>query len=152
MKFPLYNILLLFPAFFTCISCTHPAPSSLELSISPKVEYFTKKPGPYKKQAEDPVIFRSKDLNIGSLRKDTVIILSYYFRNRGKTGISIEKITGSCGCLTFDYPKTEILPNEESSILVKFAPGSIEGFFKKQIYVYLKNGKLITLSFDVSVI
>ncbi len=134
-----------------CFSCQNKNLSPEYISVKPRIETFTSKK-PTLERKDDSVVFRSKIMNLGSCRKDTTIILSYKLLNQSKRPVLIKVINGSCGCLTFDYKKNEIFPGEESSINVTFKSGSIEGFFKKEVYVHLTTGRMVTLCFYVSVV
>jgi hypothetical protein len=90
------------------ISCRNGNTSSGYISISPRVQSFATKNISIEKKEEYPVNFRSKMLDIGTCKKDTIVSFSYNFTNNGRRNILIEKIIGSCGCLAFDYTKTEI--------------------------------------------
>ena len=121
------------------------------ISVKSRTEFFSKKKEiPDRK--EDSVFFRSNMLNVGRCGKDSLIKLTYQLVNRSKKSILIGQVTGSCGCLSFDYDKGAIFPDEESPLTVQFRSGATGGFFKKEIYVQLKSGKRFTLWFYVNVV
>lgn len=133
------------------VSCTHRDNTPGYISIAPRIRSFNAKEQSTTKKEPDPLVFTSGTLNIGTCKRDTDTTFSCHFINRGRERVLIERVTGSCGCLAFDYKQKDLLPGEKSSIKVKFSSGYLEGFFKKEIYICLKSGKIITLSFFVNV-
>jgi len=142
---------LFLPLFFPGISCKNENPVPTYISIEAKVDTLQIK-NVVQEGTGDSVFLTSKTLNIGSFKKDTLTIFSCNLINKSKKSIKIEKIYGSCDCLTFNYTHLAILPNEESVIKINFHTGLAEGFFKKVIFVQLTNGKILHLSFYVSII
>jgi hypothetical protein len=133
------------------ISCHDKNVDKKYLSIKTNVENISKQ-NDNEDNNKNTVIFRYKMLNLGTCKKDTIIDIFYYLINRSKKNVLIEKINGSCGCMTFNYKTSDIVPNEESVIKVRFITGSRGGFFKKLIFVYLKSERIITLYFNVRVV
>lgn len=132
-------------------SCRHENSSPGYLTVKARsVSFHAVKSQVHKK--EDSVFFRAKILNLGRCPKDTTIRLAYFLVNKSKSKVRIMNVSGTCGCMNFDYKKDEILPNEEITINVNFKSGSIEGFFRKEVFVQLKPGRTITLYFYVSVV
>jgi hypothetical protein len=142
---------LILPLFFFGISCKNEYSAPKYISIETKVDTLQIK-NIVQEGNEDSVFLTSKTVNIGSFKKDTLIIFSCNLINKSNKSIKIEKIYGSCDCLTFNFTHLAILPNEESVIKINFHTGLAEGFFKKVIFVQLTNGKITHLVFYVSII
>ncbi len=91
----------------------------------------------------DPV---TKDL--GKLKKDKEIEITYRFRNSGDKMLVIEDVTAGCGCTIPEKPKEPYAPGEEGIIRAKFN-GSGNGAISKHITVIAntKPGKQHSLTF-----
>ena len=91
----------------------------------------------------DPV-----DKELGTLKKDSTIEISYRFKNTGDKNLVIENVTAQCGCTIPEKPEQAFGPGDEGVIKAKFN-GSGHGVIKKEIYVIAitKPKKDHTLSF-----
>ncbi len=72
--------------------------------------------------------------NLGKLKKDETIEISYRFKNAGTKNLVIENVTASCGCTIPEKPEQAFAPGEEGVIKAKFN-GSGHGTIMKQITV-----------------
>lgn len=72
--------------------------------------------------------------NLGKLKKDETIEISYRFKNVGTKNLIIENVTASCGCTIPEKPEQAFAPGEEGVIKAKFN-GSGHGTIMKQITV-----------------
>ena len=91
----------------------------------------------------DPVV---KEL--GKLKKDQAIEITYRFKNTGDKPLVIENVTAQCGCTIPEKPEQPFAPGEEGVIKAKFN-GIGSGTISKQVYVTAntKPAKSHTLTF-----
>jgi uncharacterized protein YcfL len=71
---------------------------------------------------------------LGNLKKDQSIEITYRFKNAGDKTLVIEDVTAQCGCTIPEKPAQPIAPGEEGIIKAKFN-GSGSGVITKQVYV-----------------
>ena len=92
----------------------------------------------------DPVV---KDL--GNLKANQEVELTWKFRNTGDKPLVIEAVTAQCGCTIPEKPQQPFAPREEGVIKAKF-DGKGSGTVSKQVYVVAntKGGKNHTLTFS----
>jgi hypothetical protein len=147
MKELFYLLLLVTPV----ASCTHRNNGPEYISIAPGIHTLKGKPRSCPEKEQSPLVFTSPTMPIGTCKRDSDTTFTCHLVNRGNAPVTIERITGSCGCRAFDYRQKELLPGEKSYIRVKFSAGSSKGFHKKEIYICLKSGKIITLTIFVNV-
>ncbi len=77
-------------------------------------------------------------INYGELMKGEDDGVRYFkFKNTGKSPLKIIKVRSTCGCTVPTPPKQEIMPGEESQIMVKY--NMRPGRFSKSITV-MTNG------------
>ncbi len=95
----------------------------------------------------------SSTRNLGNLKKDETIEISFRFKNSGDKNLVIEKVTAQCGCTIPEQPTQAYGPGEEGVIKAKFN-GSGSGIISKQVYVTAntKPAKDHTLTFTGEII
>jgi hypothetical protein len=76
----------------------------------------------------------SVDKNLGKLKKDQSIEITYRFKNTGDKNLIIENVSAQCGCTIPEKPEQAFAPGEEGVIKAKFN-GSGSGVIRKEIYV-----------------
>lgn len=59
-------------------------------------------------------------LNLGKVKKGSVVEVSYRFRNAGTKPLVITKVTAGCGCTIPEQPERPFAPGEEGVIRAKF--------------------------------
>jgi hypothetical protein len=133
-------------------ACKNKNPVGKYDTIAPKVETNILKDTSHKVQEIMPLFFENKIFYLGSVKKGSTSRFSCVFSNISSENIKLKLVEGSCGCMTFDYNKGYIQPNEKSSINVVFSSGPMTGFFKKEIYVHICTGQIIILTVKVNVI
>lgn len=79
--------------------------------------------------------FETKTINIGNVKHDTIINVSYKFRNTGKSVLKIEKVTSDCHCTVAEDFQKIIKPNGEGEIKVKYHSKGY-GYFEQLIEVF----------------
>src|SRR5258705_4452456 len=63
----------------------------------------------------DPV-----DKELGKLKKDSTIEITYRFKNTGDKNLIIENVTAQCGCTIPEKPEQAFGPGDECAIKAKF--------------------------------
>jgi uncharacterized protein YcfL len=76
----------------------------------------------------------STSTNLGKLKKDNSVEITYRFKNTGTKNLIIESVTAQCGCTIPEKPEQAFAPGEEGIIKAKFN-GSGHGIITKQVYV-----------------
>ncbi len=72
--------------------------------------------------------------NLGALKKDQTIEITYRFKNTGDNMLIIEDVIPTCGCTIPEKPQQPFAPGEEGLIKAKFN-GSGSGMITKNIRV-----------------
>lgn len=95
----------------------------------------------------------STSTNLGKLKKDNTVEVSFRFKNTGTKNLVIEDVTAQCGCTIPEKPAKAFAPGEEGVIKAKYN-GSGSGAITKQIYVTANTNplKTHTLTFTGEVI
>ena len=73
-------------------------------------------------------------LNLGKLKKDQSVEVTFHFKNSGTKNLVIEDVTAPCGCTIPEKPAQAFAPGEEGIIKAKFN-GSGSGVISKQVTV-----------------
>lgn len=84
-----------------------------------------------------PVLkFTKTKYDFGTIkRKDAPITVVFEFRNEGDVPLVIHKVDVSCGCLSAEYPKQPVTPDEKSAITAKIDIRDFTGAFNKTLFV-----------------
>lgn len=91
----------------------------------------------------DPVV-----KEMGTLKKDKSVEITYRFKNVGDKPLIIENVTAQCGCTIPEKPQQPFAPGEEGVIKATFN-GVGHGMISKQVYVTANtNPKNHTLTFN----
>ncbi len=92
-------------------------------------------------------------MNLGKLKKDQSVEVTFRFKNSGTKNLVIENVTAQCGCTIPEKPEKVFTPGEEGIIKAKYN-GSGHGAITKQIFVTAntKPTKDHTLTFTGEVI
>jgi Protein of unknown function (DUF1573) len=72
--------------------------------------------------------------NLGNLKKDETVEVTFRFKNSGDKTLIIESVTASCGCTIPEKPEQPIAPGEEGVIKAKYN-GSGSGTISKNVTV-----------------
>ncbi len=72
--------------------------------------------------------------NLGNLKKDQEVEVTYRFKNSGDKVLVIENVTAACGCTIPEKPEQPIAPGGEGIIRAKFN-GSGQGHITKTVTV-----------------
>jgi Protein of unknown function (DUF1573) len=73
-------------------------------------------------------------LNLGKLKKDQSVEVTFRFKNAGNKNLIIENVSAGCGCTIPEKPEKPFAPGEEGIIKAKFN-GSGSGTISKNITV-----------------
>jgi hypothetical protein len=80
--------------------------------------------------------FVEKKYDFGKINKtNSIISADFNFKNAGNIPLLIHKVDVSCGCLSTEYPKYAILPNQKEKIKVKIDIRNLTGKFDKTLIV-----------------
>lgn len=95
----------------------------------------------------------STSTNLGKLKKDNSVEITFRFKNTGTKNLIIESVTAQCGCTIPEKPEQPFAPGEEGVIRAKFN-GSGSGSITKQVYVTANTNptKNHTLTFSGEII
>ena len=72
--------------------------------------------------------------DLGKLKKDQSIEITWRFRNSGDKNLVIENVTAGCGCTIPEKPEQPFTPGQEGVIKAKFN-GSGSGMISKSVTV-----------------
>lgn len=79
-------------------------------------------------------------------RRGGDLIKVFRFRNDGDAPLVIKKVAKSCSCMTVDYSRKPIRPNEVGEIRLKYEPHKAEaGTFNKVVQIYTNTKKGVHL-------
>ena len=79
--------------------------------------------------------------------EDRELTVNFAFRNKGKSPVTISKVTSSCDCTTAGLTKKTWQPGESGTLPARFVFGDRRGVQTKTIAVITDDGKTETLSF-----
>ena len=90
----------------------------------------------------NPIVFKqdlkfdTEHIDMGEFPDTLCPSFEFSFVNDGKETIIIDKITGSCSCLTVNCDKRTILPEEKGKVSVSYNPRGHVGKMHHQVFVY----------------
>jgi hypothetical protein len=79
--------------------------------------------------------FDSHQFDFGNIGGDQIVRHSFIIYNRGKSDLTIRKVSASCGCTAVQPAKTTILPGDSTEIKAIFNAHGREGNQKKAITI-----------------
>ena len=75
-------------------------------------------------------------------RKGGDLIKVFRFVNDGDSPLVIKKVAKSCSCITVDFSRKPVKPNEAGEIRIKYEPHKAEpGIFHKVVQIYTNTKK-----------
>ena len=75
-------------------------------------------------------------------RKGGDLIKVFRFVNDGDSPLVIKKVAKSCSCITVDFSRKPVKPNEAGEICIKYEPHKAEpGIFHKVVQIYTNTKK-----------
>ncbi len=106
-------------------------------------------------QFADPKISpQEKTFDFGDIKQGEIVTHKFVIFNKGGDLLKISKVKASCGCTAADPTKTELAPNDSTSILVKFNTKGRRGKQRKNVYIFSNDPQLpqLRLSFTANII
>jgi len=85
--------------------------------------------------------FESLELDYGTIDQGSEPLRVFKFTNTGAAPLVITNAKGSCGCTVPSYPKTPIMPGEESAIEVRYDTNRVGPFTKRVTLTTNENGE-----------
>ena len=86
--------------------------------------------------------FSVKTVDFGTVyENDSVILVSYPFRNSSEEKVVLQSVSANCGCIYSSCKKYEYEPGEEGLLNVNFNPKDRSGTVDKNIFVYAMTAK-----------
>ena len=121
--------IFLFVCFFACCACSNNAAIRDNKSIGNS--------NANNDSIETALLkFAKKKYDFGKIDKtNSIVSADFNFENAGNIPLLIYKVDVSCGCLSTEYPKYAILPNQKEKIKVKVDIGNLTGKFDKTLIV-----------------
>jgi len=85
--------------------------------------------------------FETLELDYGTIDQGSEPLRVFKFSNTGASPLVITNAKGSCGCTVPSYPKTPIMPGEESAIEVRYDTNRVGPFTKRVTLTTNENGE-----------
>jgi len=85
--------------------------------------------------------FESLEMDYGTIDQGSEPLRVFKFTNTGAAPLVITNAKGSCGCTVPSYPKTPIMPGEESAIEVRYDTNRVGPFTKRVTLTTNENGE-----------
>ena len=82
------------------------------------------------------IAFETKTIDIGKLKRDTIIDVFFKPRNIGKSNLIIERITSECHCTVAKDFQKNIEPDQEGKIKISYDSNKGFGYFEQLIEVF----------------
>lgn len=73
--------------------------------------------------------------DFGSIQQDTVVTVTFTFKNTGSSVLVIERIKTSCGCTNTSLSKKELNPGEQGTLEIAFDSAGYSGKVTRTITV-----------------
>ena len=94
-----------------------------KITVSATIEEDFSKFTPNELEMAPKIKFENVNFNFGLIKSGQKVETEFKFRNEGKTGLMLRKVSPSCGCTTTAPKDTVIMPGKASSIKVVFNSG-----------------------------
>lgn len=95
--------------------------------------------------AQEPsqsLVFEERVFNFGTIQeKNGKVSHTFYFRNTGKTPVTISDVNTGCSCMGNVLRKGPIKPGERTALTITFDPSYKSGFVSKEIFIFSEGGK-----------
>ena len=82
------------------------------------------------------IIPQEKEFDFGDILEGEVVSHNFVILNGGTNTLKIEKVKASCGCTAANPSKTELVPNDSTTIKVEFNSTGRRGKQRKYVYVF----------------
>ena len=129
------KVILLVILTLLCSSCTQ---SKKDYSCNSEKKIIIKNAiDSIRKQKNNKYIFRYNQLNLGKAKKDDSLALGIFpFTNNTQDTIFITDVKTSCHCLSIEYPRHPIFPDQKGKIIMKMDLSDRVGFVHQEAYVF----------------
>jgi hypothetical protein len=87
-----------------------------------------------KKAAVSTIVWKSEQIDLGSIPQNKPKNIDFEFKNTGKTAVIITNVKASCGCTATDYTKTPIQSGETAKVTATYNAAA-KGAFSKTVTV-----------------
>jgi len=88
--------------------------------------------------SQTSIIWNKNLHQFGSVLLEEKLSVDFEFKNLGEDPLIVNEVHPGCGCTSFDYTKTPILPGLTGYIKVEYTPKSL-GSFHKNVTVDFNN-------------
>ena len=88
--------------------------------------------------SQTSIIWNKNLHQFGSVLLEEKLSVDFEFKNLGEDPLIVNEVRPGCGCTSFDYTKTPILPGQTGYIKVEYTPKSL-GSFHKNVTVDFNN-------------
>jgi len=82
------------------------------------------------------IVFNHTSFNFGKIYKNTTVNHTFYFYNKGKEVLIIDRVMRGCACTTVTLSSKEIPPGKGGTLEVQFNTEYSNGKETKLFYVY----------------
>ncbi|MCK9414681.1 MAG: DUF1573 domain-containing protein [Prolixibacteraceae bacterium] len=93
--------------------------------------------------------YEKKIIDIGKIEYKSNQRSLFQFKNNRSKPLKIEAVRLSCSCISAEWPKNEIFPNEVGIIEVRVDTGHL-GFFREKLIVYYTEEKIMSDTLFIS--
>ncbi len=88
-------------------------------------------------QRNNKYVFRYNQLNLGEAKKDIPVATGVFpFTNNTQDTLYIKEVKTSCHCLSVEFPKHPIFPNQKGEVVIKMDLSGRVGFVHQEAYVF----------------
>jgi len=99
-----------------------------------------------KKSGSGRIEFTKEIHNFGTLKEGEIVVYSFQFKNTGSLPLRLTKVEPACGCLSVQFDKEDIEPQEVSAIDVIFHTDGEWGNQVKTVAIATSDGETKTLT------
>ena len=97
--------------------------------------------GPAALSAQEPMHMDSSYVHVGTVTEDDSPVETVFrFRNASQDTLRILQLLTTCGCVKSSWSAAPVLPGQESSFSLSFAPMGRPGVLDSPAYVYYRSG------------
>jgi hypothetical protein len=100
------------------------------------------------------IVPHESDFNFGDITEGVKVSHDFIVFNRGNNILKIERVKASCGCTAATPSKSELAPNDSTTIKVEFNSTGRTGMQKKYVYIFSNDPETpqLRLSFTTNVL
>ena len=100
------------------------------------------------------IVPNEKEFDFGDIIEGELVSHNFIIINGGTNTLKIDRVKASCGCTAAIPAKTELIPNDSTSIKVEFNSAGRRGLQKKYVYVFSNDPETpqLRLSFSANIV